>query len=101
MKKKAEADCKIKCPLRINYGPLRINYSPLCINYSPLRINYGPLRIYCGPLSINYGPLAKFCVQKHIKRSNFLPLTPQINMLKSDIPDMIPEKKTFYWLKTL
>ena len=28
-----DADCKIKCPLRIKNGPLRINYGPLRINY--------------------------------------------------------------------
>ena len=60
-----DADCKIKCRLRINYGPLRKNYGPLRINYGPLRLNY---------------------VNK--------------SMLKSGISDMIPEKKTFYWLKT-
>ena len=39
-----DADSKIKCPVRINYGPVRINYGPVRINYGPVRKSYGPVR---------------------------------------------------------
>ena len=35
-----DADSKIKCPVRINYGPVRINYGPVRKNYGPVRKNH-------------------------------------------------------------
>ena len=32
-----DADCKIKCQLRKNYGPVRINHSPIRKNYGSVR----------------------------------------------------------------
>ena len=58
-----DADCKIKCPLRIYYGPLRINYDPFRINYGPLPINYCSLRK-------NYGPLCKIHEMRHFAYKN-------------------------------
>ena len=49
-----DADSKIKCPVRINYGPVRINYGPVRINYGPVRINYGPVRKSYGPVRKNH-----------------------------------------------
>ena len=68
-----DADSKIKCPVRINYGPVRINYGPVRINYGPVRINYGPVRINYGPLSKNHGvaPKMHLTVHKKCKQSFF------------------------------
>ena len=35
-----DADSKIKCPVRINYGPVRINYGPVRKSYGPVRKNH-------------------------------------------------------------
>ena len=35
-----DADSKIKCPVRINYGPVRINYGPVLKSYGPVRKNH-------------------------------------------------------------
>ena len=38
-----DADYKIKCPVRKNYGPVHKNYGPVRIKYGPVRKNYGPV----------------------------------------------------------
>ena len=48
------ADCKIKCPVRKNYGPVRIDYGPVLINYGPVHINYGLVRKNYGPIRKNH-----------------------------------------------
>ena len=65
-----DADCKIKCPLSINYDPLHKKGSLLPINYGPICINFGPLRINYGPLRINYGPLCKNHEMQHFAYKN-------------------------------
>ena len=74
---------KKKCPVRKNYGPVRINYGPVLKNYGPVRKNH---------------EMGHFAYKNTYKEAIF-DLWPKKkkSMLKSGIPDMIPEK-TFYWL---
>ena len=65
-----DADSKIKCPVRINYGPVRINYGPVRKNYGPVRINYGPVHINYGPVRKSYGPVRKNHEMGHFAYKN-------------------------------
>ena len=62
-----DADSKIKCPVRINYGPVRINYGPVRKNHEMGHFAY-----------------------KNTYNEAIFDLWPKKK--KSGIPDMIPEK---------